>query len=169
MHKAAAAEWILSLVTTRENAAATVGDLVETSSLSPFTVLRIAASGVLQQVKESPGKVALFAVLAFVGQFVAYSPLAVGFAWLLGGWSPLEHGWIFPMFAATFLVTQIFVGKWIIRLCPGREMSVCIGLVILNALAGIKLNNVSISMSLWWQIPMLIGAVSERRLMLRRA
>jgi len=169
MHKAVAAEWILSLVTTRENAAATVGDLVETSTLSMASVFRIAAAGVLRQfTAPRPGRVTALAVAAFIGQFVAFSPAAIASLWLVRTYNLWDPAFMMPLFAIGFFVTQVFVGKWVVRLSPGCEMAVCLALGILNAIAGLSINNVSINMALW-QIPIMLGVVWERRMTPRRA
>lgn len=168
MFRARVSEWILSLVTTRERAAATVGDLVESSALGMISVLRIAASAILRQVSVSPGRVAVVALTAFVGQFVLYVPCALCLAWAVRIFSPWRFVSMFPLFAVPFFLTQIAVGKWMVRWSHGCEMAVCLALGVLNVIAGIlHLNNISIDMSLW-QIPILIGAIRERRLSLRR-
>ena len=180
MHKtdgfgAAAAEWILSLIGNRESAAATVGDLVETSSLSFITVARIVLTALLEQVLSSPARVGILAIAAFIGQFLALLPVAVvvaGSSYLLRD-SGREPVWVaFPgvaILAIAFCLTQFFAGKWVVRLSRGCEISVCLALAVLNLLAALSsVYTVSISMA-WWEIPFLIGAVTERRLSLRRA
>jgi hypothetical protein len=151
-------EWILSLVMSREHAGGTVGDLVETSSLSPWIVTRIFLSAIGNGLWSARGRMTLLAIGGFIGQFLLFFPLMA----IVGGiqfrpWLPGRD-----FFPVVFFLTQILIGHWLAKGAPGRELSACVALGILNVAAGLlNVNNISISMA-FWQIPVIIGALSVR-------
>ena len=77
MRKALIAEWILSLATTPERAAATVGDLLERPSGFRLSVLRTFASLVIDGLAASPLRVAGLALVGFVAQYILFLVFAL--------------------------------------------------------------------------------------------
>jgi hypothetical protein len=79
MRKAAIAEWILSLATTPERAASTVGDLLERPSGFWLSVLRTFASLILDALISSPARIIGWVALTTLAQYPLL--LLIQFAW----------------------------------------------------------------------------------------
>lgn len=158
MRRPGLAEWVLSFVLSREHATATVGDLVETSALSWLIVMRIFVAAICRGLRSAPGRMAMLSLGGFLCQFFLFVPviLLMGSIGLRPG---LSRGIFFPFL---FFLTQMLVGHWLAKGAPGRELSACAGLGILNIVAGLlNVNNISIEMA-FWQVPVIIGALSVR-------
>lgn len=131
------AEELLALVTSRERAASTVGDLAETAVIRGavwfwFSVFHTAASLVLREITGHPVRVT---GLALAGAAIDF---AIGL--LFAGVSGVVFfflanvlrfpGWDIWVPAGT-LITSVFIGRFLARLAPGREMAVCLVYVVL--------------------------------------
>jgi hypothetical protein len=140
------AEWILALVTSRDRAASTAGDLAERAAARGavwfwFAVLRTATSLLWRDVTEKPARPA---ALAFAGLAVlvaadylsaALDGVAFFIAALHTG-RPLQlHsiGWTI-WFHAPMLLTSLGVGRMLARWAPGRELAACLMYAILLAI-----------------------------------
>lgn len=138
MHSVNFAEWILALVTTRDRAASTVGDLTEGAASRSVVwfwsgVLRTAASLLWRGVAEHPARVMGLAFLGLVVNvgidwvFTALSGVAFFFAAMASG-HPLQLdsiGWNL-WFNVPVLVSSLLVGRMLARWAPGRELATCV-------------------------------------------
>lgn len=152
MRNAQIAEWILSLVTTPERAAATVGDLLENASeLGTFWlgVLRTAVSLLWREFAEDPANLMGLAFRGFllelaivVGIFVIFV-IGGGFLGFFAGlfWHPgrpvaslnLVATAIGGLLGAGIVILVPFqVGRWMARRAPGREVAPVIAFTILT-------------------------------------
>jgi hypothetical protein len=157
MRNARLAEWILSLVTTPERAAATVGDLLEDrvdvgalrfwsavmlTSLSllwrdvaehPLRMVRLAALGLVLQLLLSfgmtVGYVVLFAVYKLAwSAFVSFEP---GPSWSrFTGMGGIILLWLTGWGA--LLLSQFQVGRVLAKRSPGRELAPCVATTLLG-------------------------------------
>jgi hypothetical protein len=148
------AEWILGLVTSRDRAASTVGDLLEEAAGRGTVwfwscILRTAASLVWSGLTANPLRVigaaflglavdivasVLFAALCgVVFFFVAYNghQLNLGSVW-----------WIVALHAPT-LVISVWIGRMLARWAPGRELAVCLVYGIVGSVFNVAMNIVS--------------------------
>jgi len=151
MRNAQLAEWILSLVTSPERAAATVGDLMENASeLGMFWlgVLRTAGSLLWREFAEDPANLMGLAFRGFLLQFAlllaffALFLIPVGLAGLIAGlfWNPTANVFDFSVFATVgqvlgiglTLLVSFQVGRWMARRSPGRELAPVIAFTILD-------------------------------------
>jgi hypothetical protein len=181
MRNAQVAEWILSLVTTPERAASTVGDLMESAPSRGrfwFGVLRTAVSLLWRELAANPARMARLAgsgflvglVMIFVCFFVIIPlTLVLSRAGVQDGkvyvsW-PFTVGSMFVMILVPFQQ-----GRWVARWSPGQELAACVALTILTAavdavLMALRMETVfqlmlSITSPL---IPMFAGALWVRR------
>jgi hypothetical protein len=140
------AEWILALVTSRNRASSTAGDLAERAAARGavwfwLAVLRTAASLLWHDVTEKPARPAVLAfaglaVLVAVDYLCAELDGAVFFivSWRTG--RPLQLGsvgWII-CFNAPMLLTSLGIGRMMARWAQGREMAACLMYAILLAI-----------------------------------
>jgi hypothetical protein len=135
MRSAHIAEWILSLVTTRDRAASTVGDLAEQAATRGAvrfwsSVLQIAASRLWRDVAEHPARVTGLALLGIA----VYIAIDLLFACLGGVWffiAALRSGNHFQVhsldwkiwFGAPVLVSSLMIGRMLARWAPGSELA----------------------------------------------
>jgi len=140
------AEWILALVTSRDRAASTAGDLLEGAQARGavwfwFSVLRTAASLLWRDVAEEPARAV---GLSFLGMAILiavdYLRAALdGLAFfMVAYWTgrPLHLGsigWII-WFNAPMLLTSLGTGRMLARWAPGRELAACLMFAILLAI-----------------------------------
>jgi len=142
MRSARVAEWILSLVTTPERAAATVGDLIENvDSRGRFWlgVLRTALSLLWSDVAADPGRMARLAGGAFL---VGIALIFVCMLVIMPLVMTLKYGdpnmWasrVFnvPSVLAVVILVPFLQGRWLARRSPGHELAACLALTILTA------------------------------------
>jgi hypothetical protein len=146
MHSTNIAEWVLALVTTRDRAASTVGDLTETAADRGAVwfwsaVLRTAASLLWRDIAERPARLTGLAFLGlaiYIGidlLFAGLSGFAFGLTAMATGHSAhLDSiGWKL-WFALRVLVGSVFVGRILARWAPGRELSACVVYAILASI-----------------------------------
>jgi|SRR5579862_9623741 len=185
MHSMHIAEWILGLVTSRDRAASTVGDLVEVGADRGVIwfwsgILRTAASLVWRGFAENPVRVM---GVAFLGLAVdvtasvllaAVSGIVFFFAARNGHQAQLNSAWCTIGLEAPVLVISLWIGRILARWAPGRELSACLAYGIagsvfslvlmfvdsgglgLSALLGVFLSDAA------QRIPVLAGAVWGR-------
>ncbi|SPF51964.1 membrane hypothetical protein [Candidatus Sulfopaludibacter sp. SbA4] len=177
------AEWILALVTSRDRAASTVGDLVEEAATRGVFwfwsgVLRTAASLLWRDVAERPARMAGLAFrglaieLALSLFFLALSGVTAA---MIGSPGALNSaGWRL-FFNAPTLVIPILIGRMLARWAPGHELAACLAYAILGSIFNVVIMIVfpagmGSSALLWGilgdpaqQTPLLAGAVWGRR------
>lgn len=143
MHSVHIAEWILALVTTRDRAASTVGDLTEGATTRGVIwfwsgVLRTAASLLWRDVAEHPARVtglAFLGLAVYIGIDLLFAGLSgVAFFWAeLASGHPLHLdsiGWKL-WFTAPVLVSSLLIGRMLARWAPGRERAACVVYAVL--------------------------------------
>jgi len=157
MRSARIAEWILSLATIPERAAATVGDLLEeagshgvvwfwTSILSTMVALlwrdvmsaprrmtRLAVIGYLYGFLLLAAAVPLLTVVMSIGVLVA---TALG---IIDAQHPpaFQNSSIYGLFGWVLnIIVQFVVGRWLARRSPGQELAPCMVQVILGYVVG---------------------------------
>ena len=192
MRNAQIAEWILSLVTTPERAASTVGDLMESApSRGRFWlgVLRTGVSLLWREVAVDPARMIGLAVrgtLLEIVMFMAFVILAaflggiVGAVWYAAGIAGASHpitmaiGWVLAGAIGCVLI-PFQIGRWLARRAPGRELAPGLAQSILSAVftlmaAGFVGTNVfeTVLSVMLGPIPMFAGAVWVRRKRLSR-
>jgi hypothetical protein len=151
MRKVQIAEWILGLVTSRDRAASTVGDLLEQAAARGVLwfwsgALRTAASLLWRGVAENPVRITAVAFIGLAVDITA-SLLLAGVTGLvffvmpvsavssaLGAWSghqvhPSYAWWIAPQ-----LAISVLIGRMLARWAPGRELSACLAFGILGSI-----------------------------------
>jgi len=138
MHNISLAEWILALVTSRDRAASTAGDLAEEAATHGAAwfwsgVLRTAASLLWRQVAESAARIAGLAILGLA----VYVALDLLFAFLSGVAffaAAYRSGHALQLnslawriwFLAPALLIPLATGRLLARWAPGREAAVCL-------------------------------------------
>jgi hypothetical protein len=128
------AEWILTLVTSRERAASTVGDLTEQASARGSVwfwsgVLRTAASLLWRGVVENNAPVARLALLGlaiYIGIDMIYAFFS-GFVFFLAANSLEWKVW----FATRLLVSSVLIGRLLARWAPGRKLAACVAFAVI--------------------------------------
>jgi hypothetical protein len=123
MRKTAAAEWILALFVSRDRASAAIGDLVEARRFSWISLGKIALGVVLRDFRDVPFSLVFLALQAFILQ-LAWIEVAIYFR--------MPTGLAMNVYALT---ATICTGVWLAHRAPGREMSACLSLALLNAAA----------------------------------
>jgi hypothetical protein len=145
MHSTHIAEWILGLVTSRDRAASTVGDLVEESSSRGVVwfwsgILRIAASLLWRGVAENPLRLV---GVAFIGLAVdvlasllaaALNGLVFFFIARSGHQLQGNSVWWTIGLDAPALLLSLWIGRLLARWAPGRELCACLAYGILASL-----------------------------------
>jgi hypothetical protein len=138
------AEWILVLVTTRERAASTVGDLTERAATRDaawfwFSVFRTAASFLWRNVAEHPARLTGLALLgtAIYGGlgllFAGLSGVVFSFIAAFGSGNHLQLdsiGWKI-WFTAPVWLSSLLIGRMLARWAPGRELAACVVYAVL--------------------------------------
>jgi hypothetical protein len=151
MRSARIGEWILSLVTTSERAAATVGDLLENGvSVVWFwaSILSTMAALLWRDVVSDPRRMTRLAVIGYLYQFLllaaAFLLLAVALvigvlvAGALGvidaQHPPAIQNWSIagPLSWVLAMIVQFVVGRWLAKRSPGQELAPCLMQVILG-------------------------------------
>ncbi len=143
MHSAHIAERILALVTTRDRAASTAGDLTERAAARDAvwfwsSVLRTAASFLWRDVAEHAARLTGLALLG-IAVYIAIDFLFAGLggvafftvAYTSGKQPQLDSiGWRI-WFAAPVLVSAPLIGRMLARWAPGRELAACVVYAVL--------------------------------------
>ncbi|HVW19992.1 MAG TPA: hypothetical protein VG838_12565 [Opitutaceae bacterium] len=195
MDKGKIAEWFISLVMEREQAAAIVGDLLEagaSKSVGWFwsNVLRTWAMSVWRDVRSHPGFVLGLAMLGILvnaaGCFVASLAMALLERTIWAGLSGWEASlWLFAERLLVVSVGAFAAGRWIARFSLGKEVAVCLAMVlvappILNVLDVLMWGFLTLAGGpvavapltfVWWNngwmlfslVPYLMGAMLARR------
>lgn len=142
MHSDHIAEAILALITTRDRAASTVGDLTERSADRGAvwfwsSVLRAAAGLLWRDVAEHPARLTVLALLGiavYVGivlLFIGLDVVAFFIAFYSGHHVQTGSlGWK-VWFAAPVWVSAVLIGRMLARWAPGRELAACVVYAVL--------------------------------------
>ena len=146
MHSAYIAEWILALVTTRDRAATTVGDLTEQAATRGVFwfwsgVLRTAASLVWLDLAEHPARVtglAFLGLAVYIGIDLLFAGLS-GFAFF---WVPMVSGHPLHLdsigwklwFTTPVLISSLLIGRMLAHWAPRRELAACVVYAILASI-----------------------------------
>jgi hypothetical protein len=146
MHSVHIAEWILALVTTRDRAASTVGDLMEGATTRGggwfwTGVLRTAASLLWRDVAEHPARVtglAFLGLAVYIGIDLLFAGLSgVAFFWAdIASGHPLHVdsiGWQL-WFTAPALVSSLLIGGILARWASRRGLAACVVYAILASI-----------------------------------
>jgi hypothetical protein len=146
MRSASAAEWILSLVTSQDRVASTIGDLVEEASTRGVFwfwsgVLRTAYSHVWRDLCDYPLKTLLLAVWGFLADFVV--SLLPGLVAILfvrvdvyqpGGGMSMPSPWALSIASVVACTAVPFLVGWeVARRSDGRELATALAVVALFA------------------------------------
>jgi hypothetical protein len=147
------AEWILTLVTGRDRAACTVGDLTEQAAARGVVwfwsgVLRTAASFLWRGVAEKNARAARLALLGlaiYVGIEILHAGFTGGllFRAAMSGGAALHldsTGWKI-WFAAPMPVSSLLIGWLLARWAPGRELAACVVFAVLVSIYDLLDNN----------------------------
>ena len=146
MHRINIAEWILGVVTSRDRAASTVGDLIEGAATRGTVwfwsgVLRTAASLLWRDIVERRVRLtglALAGLAVYIGTDLIFAGLsgAAFFGAGVASGHPLHLdsiGWKL-WFTAPVLVSSLLVGRMLARWAPGRELAACVVYAILASI-----------------------------------
>ena len=148
MHSVQISEWILGLVTSRDRAATTVGDLLERDSPVGGVrfwsrISRIAASLLWRQLAENPLPVAGVAAIGLVADVVASLLIAVLsgvlFFFAASNGHQLTSEWWNVGLEVPPLLISVLIGRMLARWAPGRELSACLAYGILGTLFSLLL------------------------------
>lgn len=150
MHSTHIAEWILGLVTSRDRAVSTVGDLVEEASSRGMVwfwsgILRISASLLWRGVAENPLRLAGVAFIGLavdvVASLLAAALSGLVFFFVARSGHQLQGNsvwWTIGLDAPTLLLS-LWIGRMLARWAPGRELSACLAYGILGSLFSLVL------------------------------
>ncbi len=145
MHNISLAEWTLSLVTSRDRAASTAGDLAEEAGTRGTAwfwsgVLQTAASLLWRDVSDNPARIAGLAILGLAVYvvldllFAGLSGVAFFVAAFPSGHAPQLGAMVWRIwFLAPVLVTPLATGRMLARWAPGREAAACLAYAIAAA------------------------------------
>jgi hypothetical protein len=149
------AEWILHLVTSRDRATSTVGDLVEQAATRGVFwfwsgVLRTAASLLWRDVAENPARVTGVACIGLAVDvaasllFAGLTGIAFFFAVYSGHNEALSHALKHPSQLSSIwwtigldappLVLLLLIGRMLARWAPGRELGACLVYAIIGSI-----------------------------------
>jgi hypothetical protein len=149
MRNANIAERILSLVTTPDRAAATVGDLIESGAGAPRFWVTVGSQILRRTSKPALG--------AFLAQFVLIFCAGFGLRFMT---SFILFRWIVEL---TLLATQLLVGYGIARYGKQRALGICLIVALADCVLGaLRINNGNINMAIW-AIPLLASTLATRR------
>jgi hypothetical protein len=158
MRKDSIAEWVLSLVSTQERAASTAGDLLEEAEFRGvpwfwLSLVRTTASLVWQSWVNAPVRTAGLAIgaclfeLGFMlvaGALVLLGSMAIrGTAQMLWGNAlglmiHTDTAAAAVLWVATS-ICQFFVGRWLGRHSPGRELAACLAYLVVEKVLNVTL------------------------------
>ena len=175
MHKARIAEQLLALITTRERAASTAGDLIEDARTRGdlwfwSSVLRTTGALLWRTFALEPAN---FLKLAFRGSLAAFGlcglaqlPVIIAALVLVPPGQPVDLArisahwgilWTYDalVFAAPVLC-MFHVGRWVARRAPGRELTGSIVLIVMQLafwLLGVTVNARESNLLRDWYVP----------------
>jgi hypothetical protein len=143
MHSVTIAEWFLTLVTTRDRAATTVGDLTERAAARGgvwfwSAVFRTVASLLWRDGVEHPARItglACVGLAIYIGIDLLVAALsgAAFYGAVMAAGYPLHLdsiGWKL-WFTLPALVSSLVIGRMLARWAPGRELAACLLYAIL--------------------------------------
>ena len=175
MPKVTAAEWFLSLFTTRDRASAIAGDLAEQGRVSWLNILRTGGSLFLRSAIAQPWRLGLLFLLGLVLEIAAWQLYMIS---IHAGFITRSTALIYWL--VSYLALPALIGHVIARFARGREITACMAYVLLHAL-------LVLSCALAWRAPFLwffiswistetvqallilaVGALTRRRPMARR-
>jgi len=161
MRNTQVAEWILSLVTSPERAASTVGDLLEDAAHRGaawfwFGAVRTALSMLWREFSGDPAHMMGLAVRGFLVQFVFLAAyllvffIVAGLTGLFAGQLWLPTGSMVAIQATAIAVGKVVgtgigllisfqIGRWLARRSPGRELAPIVALAILETAVTVAL------------------------------
>jgi hypothetical protein len=179
MRKASLAEFLLSLVAPRDQAASMTGDFLEQAERRGrawfwYSVVRTSLAWSVRELVEHPKVFLYLALRGFLFLFLWQLPVLF-FTFLLGAslWPSDRELWFPWTVAISALVSQFLVGRGVARRAPGRELSGWLSIAIpetvvncaLIAGSGLGFRAIPVACVCFtlYQIPALTGAVSIRR------
>jgi hypothetical protein len=148
MRKANIAEWILSLTTTAERAAATAGDLMQEASTRGTlwfwsSLFKTAASHIWRAWVDAPARTVGLAFAAFLFEIAFLAPAAIVI--IAGTMALMDYNVDVQgtavgleisamsytaapllLFLMALLVCEFLIGRWLARFAPGRELAACV-------------------------------------------
>jgi hypothetical protein len=150
MYSAALAQWLLSRVTTRESAAATVGDLIE-SGAGPLQLWAAVGSRIVRSVD---AKTLGWVIAAFVAQVPAF--------FLIIRLLPQMRWFAVAPFISATVTAELLIGSAMGR-WSRKPVTACLLLAIADAaLLRIRENGVAINW-LYSAVPLIAGMILTRR------
>jgi hypothetical protein len=151
MHNDRIAEFLLESVTTRERAASTLGDLRETAATRSEAwfwscVLGTTVSLLWRAMVADPRRMLGLALRAWLLALAMGATLTIVdiffVGWVIGFTQDAGEGSVgftvfslFPALLCSMAITQFFVGRWIAKRAPGRELPACVAFVIVQLVA----------------------------------
>jgi hypothetical protein len=136
MRNARIAEWILALVTTKDRAAATVGDLMEQSRGAVWfwaSVLGTSLSITWKEVKAQPGKMVLIAIVGFLLQRLLGMAVALTSVRAMSAWTHWHHVGVPLWFSYTGYINAFansLLAGWLAARCaPKRELPASLAMI----------------------------------------
>ncbi len=141
MRRAQIAQSILELVTTKDRAASTVGDLVEESQAHNAlwfwaAITRIVASSIWGDFRAALCKVLVLALVAY--------PLSLSIVLLIAGvygvvleFATLGQPPHPSVMRGIELAAAFFVGRWAARRVPGREIAIAFAMMAMDLIMGL--------------------------------
>jgi len=193
MRSTRVAEWVLAQVTSRERAAAVIGDLLEKVPARGqlwfwWSVATTTVALVWRDVAANPMRMLGLAFAAVLLQFVLFVPVVVLSFLTFLVIAALTHRPQFPLWTSFSAIgmaigwsgmalSQFFVGRWLARRSPDHELAPCVAYSILGLTFSMAL---ALSLSqpgvlqmirsvastagfVVWDLPIYAGAVSVRR------
>jgi hypothetical protein len=163
MRRTDAAEWVLSLLTSPDRAASIAGDLAEQASSQGgawfwLNLLRTTASLAWRDFAEAPFRVTGLALVGIILQSVCMSAisLVIAICFLearvaVVDASGIRHDSVSEWaIVGVFLFTSFFLGKWLAKWAPQRELAVYVVIQLISLLPWI--------LTLWFRIGPPVGA-----------
>ena len=161
MDKGKIAEWFISLVMERPQAASVVGDLLETGASRSggwfwSNVFRTWIATAWRDGRSQPRFVFGIAALGAVVQYGA--SIVCSLTWVFADWG-FSH--LFPvppgtsgLVLLTSVVSPFYAGRWIARVSHGRDVAICAAMVIMGPIV-----YSAVGALLWWFSAFIVGAV----------
>jgi len=148
MHKDRVAEFLLESVTTRERSAPTLGDLRESAATRGevwfwANVLGTTASLLWRAMVADKRRMLGLALRAWLLSLAVGAAVTIAGIFIVGlvlgltaSNGSIGFGFtitsLLPILIGSMAITQFFVGRWIARRAPGRELPACLAIAILQ-------------------------------------